>query len=401
MLDFRTRYFIQFVVYQIMTICQLSLGITSIIQFRRLEKKKKQTLTPLIKYSYAFTILLGCLVFLVLEWFGIADFIYSFPSYYSRYCVVGVVLGNVVLMTYIYSLYMFYFFRLYSTFKLTQFALSKKLFYALIIMNSILYICLIIFVFKYKTVSTEEAKFTWIPKKNNYIICTGEFSIGLDDHIRIVLQIIIIVGNIFYGALFFLKLNQLIKHFDSTTSSPRRNQYSLSAVQLSLIKIFKLMKKQTTLVFVSTISTLILWSIANILMYTNDDVFLQILIYFDIFINCLCLWMMFQWNDKYYFTCCKLCIIVNEKFCFGIKQSPTFKKIRKLSTIKVNSLQQSKSKNESTYDTSENDEGTAFVFDSKKCIDSEIDEETEYAFGSEHKKGYTIVGSLTHQTAQL
>eukprot|EP01084_Bolivina_argentea_P296537 510728_1 len=316
-----------------MTIIQLTLFIISIIQFRN--QKNASKVSSLVKNSYLFVMIMGCLIFLIISWYGIADFIYDFAKYY-KYCDIAAILGGIILATYLYALYMFFTIRLYSTFKETSFKLSKMFQKTLIVVNSLIYIALIISILILQKGEVLQVPFAWsgIKKKEKIItICAGEFSIGLNGYIRIALQIIMVFGNLFYGLLFYNKLYKVIKGFDDDVIIKSTTPPSKSTIKKGLIKIYKLMKKQTNLVAVSTVSTILLWSVANVLHYY--DFFLQILIYIDVFINSVCLWLMFEWNKKYYKIYCGLCKKLNDKCCFKVfRKTPLMKTISSYRNIK-------------------------------------------------------------------
>eukprot|EP01084_Bolivina_argentea_P019527 36294_1 len=93
----------------------------------------------------------------------------------------------------------------------------------------------------------------------------------------------------------------------------------------SLSKVHRLMNKQTTLVMVSTVSTSILWTVANVLHFMNS--FMQVLVYLDISINCLCLWLMFPWNERLYIKFCRPCAALNDFCCSNFKKSQRLRQI--------------------------------------------------------------------------
>ena len=67
--------------------------------------------------------------------------------------------------------------------------------------------------------------------------------------------------------------------------------------------------------------------------------FLQVLIYLDISINCLCLWLMFKWNTKYFQLWCKSCLWLNIICCFRLTKSDQLKRIsHQLQLQSINSI---------------------------------------------------------------
>ncbi len=134
---------------------------------------------------------------------------------------------------------------------------------------------MVILVFLFQKGAVKHTPFAWSMKKADYkpiVICEGEFSIGIDPALRWTLQAIVSVGTMFYGYIFYKKLFDLVKFMKA--------QGSKTDVTLN-----KLVKKQATLVMVSTASTVIMWSLTNVLHYFGS--FFQVLIYLDISINCL------------------------------------------------------------------------------------------------------------------
>lgn len=95
----------------------------------------------------------------------------------------------------------------------------------------------------------------------------------------------------------------------------------------SLIKLYRLMKKQTLLVLLATMSTLIFWSLANIMYFYGS--FLQVFVYIDISINCLCLWLMFAWNNHYYKKYC-ICAKILGGTIFKVMKNDEMKRVSAL-----------------------------------------------------------------------
>ena len=78
-------------------------------------------------------------------------------------------------------------------------------------------------------------------------------------------------------------------------------------------QVYFLIKKQTTLIIMSTIMSFTIYTIANIGYWLHF--YFETLIYIDIVSNCWCLWLIFAFNNNYYLSICKLCIKLNENCC--------------------------------------------------------------------------------------
>eukprot|EP01083_Nonionella_stella_P175670 612489_1 len=315
------RYMFQLVSYSLMTIILMMLLITSIIQFRGRAKVSTN-----IKYSYFFVMINANLVFIIVAWYGIADFIYDFAAL-SQYCNIAAIVGGILMATYFYSLYLFFSIRLYSTFINTPFRLTTTSFHSLLAISTVVYIGFVISIIMLQEGEVLEVPFAWSGQTHDeeiIVICAGEFSIGLNEYIRIGLQVVIVISNIFYGLLFYNKLYLALKEFDAKTIINSPTAVHKSRSKIGLVKIYAVMKKQTNLMFICTISTIVFCSAANGFHFFGF--FLQILIYIDIFVNCICLWLMFEWNDKYYQRYCKLCIICNNVCCFKLAKKTALMK---------------------------------------------------------------------------
>eukprot|EP01084_Bolivina_argentea_P085773 155022_1 len=90
--EFHMRYFMQLVFYQIMTVIQIVLVISSFVKFREQDKlnntktdHKHSPMKKSLKYLFVLVLSLGSLVFLLVEWYGIADFLYDF-AVWKGYC---------------------------------------------------------------------------------------------------------------------------------------------------------------------------------------------------------------------------------------------------------------------------------------------------------------------------
>eukprot|EP01083_Nonionella_stella_P019395 53904_1 len=306
------RYFLQLTLYQIMIAIQLGLIISTIIKFGQASKGKqlsdaeKRTKNRL-KRLFITVLSLGSLVFILVEWYGLADFLYDFAKY-RNYCDVAAILGNLSIMSYLLALYLFFLYRLDATFKNSAMELSRTHVTTLLVITFGTYFVMVVLVFVFQKGAVKHTPFAWSMKRQDYkwiIICDGEFSIGIEPTLRWLLQAIVIVGNTYYGLIFYKKLYDLLIFMQSQQDqrTPQSN---------NLQGIVKLMNKQATLIMVSTISTSVLWSLANVLHYFGS--FLQVLIYLDITINCFCLFLMFSWNHALYKKLCAPFALVN-RFC--------------------------------------------------------------------------------------
>ena len=246
---------------------------------------------------------------------------------FPLYCTTAVIIGAILLITYIFALYAFYLYRLCKTFGPSSHALSKRSIQCIVGASITLYIFLITFVFLFQRSEPITVDFSWngtTETAKSRVICKGEFSIGLNENLRIALRFIIIGGNLFYGWLFHYKLHQIIKgmavYNEEDFASNRK-------ITRTLVHLYNLMKKQTILVTLSTCSTLLFWSATNILHFYGS--YAQIFIYVDISINCFCLWLMFGWNQKYYKKYC-LCGWIVGVTCFKLLKNEHMQKVSQL-----------------------------------------------------------------------
>eukprot|EP01083_Nonionella_stella_P289368 984694_1 len=337
------RYFSQLTLYQVMLIVQIALIIATVVKFHQKAKLKKlseeeERTNNRIKFLFVSVMATGTVVFILVEWYGIADFLYDFAAW-SNYCNIAAILGNLSILTYLLSLYLFYLYRLRATFNKSAIQLTPFTVKLLLTITFGIYFIMIILIFTFQKGLTVQTAFSWNMKKSDYkdiIICAGEFSIGIDARLRWALQTIVIVGNIFYGWIFYRKLYELLKFIQEQTEKK-------IAVDPHSQGIIKLMNKQTTLVLVSTVSTTILWSVCNIL--ELFDSYWQILVYFEISVNCLCLFLMFAWNDKLYKRLCHPCIFINRIFCSQCFKSETLKQIEKEIELNSSKTKSDKDKN--------------------------------------------------------
>lgn len=106
----------------------------------------------------------------------------------------------------------------------------------------------------------------------------------------------VLLTNICFGLLFSIKLNRVVKAMAVTLDS---NMVSNTNKRLNGVK--HIMFKNTILTIAISISTLVAW--IGFFMYP----LLDILIYIDIFLNCLFLTLMFKYNDYIYDRVFKVC----------------------------------------------------------------------------------------------
>eukprot|EP01084_Bolivina_argentea_P219152 371768_1 len=345
---FHIRYFSQLVLYQILTLLQVILIVSTICKFHQNEtiiqqmKEDKQRIYTKMKQLFIAVLTMGSLVFFLVEWYGIADFLYDFAAL-PQYCDIAAILGNLSLMTYLLTLYLFYLYRLWATFHGSAFRLSSRTITTLLIITFATYFIMVTLVFVLPKGAVKHTPFSWTLDPSKYkpiIICEGEFSIGIDPVLRIVLQCIVIVGNTFYGWIFYKKLYDLLKFMEDVNANDHKEQketifhisdaHEVRVINAELVSeraVYQIMIKQTTLVALSTISTSILWSITNVLHYFNS--YWQVLIYLDITINCLCLFLMFSWNDALYKMLCKPCAKTTDFCCSKLFKSAQLQNIRR------------------------------------------------------------------------
>eukprot|EP01083_Nonionella_stella_P066225 174195_1 len=348
---FHIRYFAQLVLYQILTALQIILIVSTIFGFHQKTKNihfKSNQLRIYTKMKQLFILVLtmGSLVFFLVEWYGIADFLYDFAAM-PYYCDIAAILGNLSLITYLLTLYLFYLYRLWATFHNSAFRLSSSTIRVLLISTFTTYFLMILLVFIFQKGAVKHTLFSWSMKPSEYkpiIICEGEFSIGINPSLRIALQCIVIVGNTFYGYIFYRKLFLLLKYMDRLTFNVKEES-STRDIE-SEKDVFKLMNKQTTLVLTSTISTSVLWTTANILHYFGS--YLQVLIYLDITINCLCLFLMFNWNDNIYKVCCKCCAMLNDQCLMKVFATRSLLRIQRTLSNSVDRHKNNNATNETT-----------------------------------------------------
>ena len=115
----------------------------------------------------------------------------------------------------------------------------------------------------------------------------------------------IVTYNVVLGYLFVNKLRKVINHSNAVHHSSRQN-----------LKIQHVMIKNTVLMIFTSLSTLLAY-----LMYTNVNG-TTFLLYFDYLFNCIMIALMYNYNDKHYQCCCKLCIKCL-LCCYGAKINET------------------------------------------------------------------------------
>eukprot|EP01084_Bolivina_argentea_P171820 297660_1 len=312
--SFYIRYMVQFVCYQLITVVQVTLIILSIYQFNKIDTNDNHHISRNIKYMYMVVFSMGMLLLFVVEWFGIADFLHPFADI-KNYCEIAAIVGNIALISYLFSLYSFYLTRLNATFNKSQFGISNTFYYSIIFLTCTVYIALTVASFLQNDhIDKRYVCFSWSFNQCEQIpICQGEFSIAINPMMRIILEIVIVFGNIFYGYLFYHKFHQIIDGIFTINENTDIEDCNTD-IKKQLYDTYKKMKIQTTLVLVSTLSTLVFWTAANVLYYFGS--YLQVFIYVDICINYLCLWLMLPWNEDNYNICCNICIKVNNNTLF-------------------------------------------------------------------------------------
>mmetsp|Transcript_46562 Transcript_46562/g.77371 ORF Transcript_46562/g.77371 Transcript_46562/m.77371 type:complete len:380 (-) Transcript_46562:334-1473(-) len=335
------NYMTQLIVYQVLISIQILLALGSWLEFKAKEKSTAP-IKPEIKKMYTVVLSLGTFIFIVVEWYGVADFLYDFAAF-PIYCTTAVVLGNVLIVAYLFALYRFYLMRLFLTFRDTPMAIPERTKHRLEMFSMVVFVCYLLAVFIKERSEPVQVDFAWSGKAADakpIIICRGEFSIGLDLALRIVLQCIIVVGNIGYGAWFYVKLRQMIQGMQVRVNDQEEAKHYNSMEDVMAIELYSVIKKQTVLVIISTLSTIILWTVANILAFYGS--FLQILLYVDVTINCLCLHLMFGFNHKAYkkYCCVARCIGFT---IFQLLKDEEMQKVSKLKkSIRLNQMKEDK-----------------------------------------------------------
>ena len=171
---FNRRYFAQLTVYQVLIAIQFILIFFSLRQFRRRQKAKK-SVDKRMKWMFIIVMLLGTSIFLIVEWYGLADFMYDFAKY-PYYCTSAAILGNIFLTTYLYMLYMFYLLRLLATFGKSTYALTDKQIKIIISIQTSIYAIFIALIAIFERTHEITENFAWSGKTKDYkqiIICKG------------------------------------------------------------------------------------------------------------------------------------------------------------------------------------------------------------------------------------
>eukprot|EP01084_Bolivina_argentea_P191904 329555_1 len=250
--NFHTRYLMEFILYQILTSVQIILILSTIYKFyikpnTDTDEKEKHHINRHIKCQFMLVMLLGSLIFFMIEWNGIADTFFDFASV-PHYCSIASILGNIVLITYLLVLYLFYLYRLCATFKNSALQISPKTIHILLIITFVTYAIMLLLVSVLQRAAPIHTPFSWSShiQDTQMTICDGEFSIAIHPVIRVSLQFIVVIGNTFYGWIFWRKLYNLINFSAHTPNAPSAGGSSgvssKNAVQ-RLQSIYRLMNK--------------------------------------------------------------------------------------------------------------------------------------------------------------
>jgi len=191
-----------------------------------------------------------------------------------------------------------------------------------------IYICLITMVLILVRGQTHDVSFSWQSifssnsTSNSIEVCDGDFSIKLIASLRITLQVITILFEVFFGYLLYYKLKCLISFLVQDANIANNSIYQ------QIGPLHKIMKRQTLLVTISTLSTMVLWTISNIY-YWSSGIDTQMFIYLDMLINNICMTFMFKFYERYYNRYCKYCIQITD-FCipsFSLSQNNRYQQI--------------------------------------------------------------------------
>ncbi len=125
LISFHVRYISQLILYQVMIFIQIVLIVATAIKFRDFRQKiKTKQLTEdelqasnRLKHLFFAVLFTGTEVFVLVEWYGIADFLYDFAAW-TNYCDVAAILCNLSILTYLLALFLFYIYRLHATYDL-------------------------------------------------------------------------------------------------------------------------------------------------------------------------------------------------------------------------------------------------------------------------------------------
>ena len=303
------------------TICQIILVIGSIIKIKKYESNSydRDPLHTPIKICYFIVITLGLLTLIIADFAGITGALQLPQKYLGNnslftYCEIICVTANVSLITYLTAIYMFYLCRIFTTFECTQFAVSKRTFHFIRLITIIIYILSICSIIYFHFIQPDRVEVD--------AFCDGNWILPETIYIKVGFQIIIVFSNMFYGCFFYDLLSQFLfftKNCSGLLEDRKKKQ---------LKSLFLLIHKQTTLVFVCTVSSLITWSVSNVLYWFSFTSFVQFWVYFDILINCICIWFMFSFNDKHYDRYCGFCRFCNDKSVFQFSYNDTLRMIK-------------------------------------------------------------------------
>ena len=326
---YTTSQFVEFMLVQIIAGIQLALIIISIIQFRRFNESTpdgEERMNPDIYRWYFIVLISGMFVFIFCEWYSISGDLNISFIHYDPYCIIGVILLNIAVITYFSSVYMFYLYRIYVTFKGSQFAVSDITFRVITSITIVVYISSIVGVTVIHLLESEH--------NHGYMgevraFCAGNLKVPIHVTLRVFFQIMIVICNIFYGFFFYDQMKRFLFFTKNCTGLVRKKKMQLKTL-------LKLIQKQSTLVFVSTLSTMILWTGSNILVYLKERSFVQIWIYFDILINCVCIWSMFKFNNGFYLRYCNVCAFFNDHSVMIFSYTETMNEINRYPTDAIN-----------------------------------------------------------------
>ena len=317
---------VEFIATQFIICIQLILIITSIIQFKRRNAESDDSIMHHAITKWYFILLcLGILVLIIADFLSISGKL-DFNLINDIYCTIAAIILNSVLIIYLASVYMFYLYRIYQTFHGSSFAVTDNTFN---IIASITWIVCIL------SIGTMSYFFIMFYQKNeenmakiNYFCYEGSLSVPISPNIRIALQVMIVISNIFYGYWFYESMRRFLFFTKNCVGIARAKKFQLKSL-------LKIIQKQSTLIFVSTFSTIILWSLSSIL-YFESIPLVQIWIYLDILINCICIWLMFSFNNGYFRKYCKICFRFSDKPMMQFSYTQTLQEINRYPTNAIN-----------------------------------------------------------------
>eukprot|EP01084_Bolivina_argentea_P090615 163246_1 len=316
--DLTTKQITETCLMQIITLFQFILLLTSIIQFHKFNKKSnRESMSPAIQIWYFLVLTLGMFALIVGEWYSISGYFGIEFIKNDIYCEIGVIAANVALINYFAAVFIFYLYRIYITFKDSQFAVTKRTFRIIQMISIFVYISSIFGIVYFHIIDHG------VSDHNLHIFCNGSWIVPESIYLKLAFQVIIVISNIFYGFFFYDQLSRFL-FFSSNCSGLIRG-----SKKFELKKLFALIHKQATLVVVSTSSTIVLWSLSNAFYWLKFKSFVQIWVYMDILTNSVCIWLMFTFNQKCYQRYCKICRFCNDKSVFQFSYTETLREISK------------------------------------------------------------------------